>query len=446
MKLYYESQRIIKKILSICLLLFLAKPGFTTCQSIGEKAAAELGQATQEQDSTPSQARPLTRQGSRLEKDATPQQQIKAELKRIAIEHKMPCMFAGYQTLGKPMVAAVGGYRKNKSRIKVTLDDQVHLGSCTKAMTATMIARLIERGELKNGTLTWDMTIEEGLPELVKDLAPVFAKVTLQQLLMHRGGCPANTNWSLGTRKKTITETRRSLVRMGLRKKQEHSPGEYHYSNLGYVVASLMASKATGKSWEDLMREEIFEPLELKSAGFGPPGTPGEVDQPWGHVTMGTLQIPVQGDNPAAIGPAGTVHMSISDWAKFCLSHSLTEKSQTTAAKKLRLVSQETLDFLHTPLAGAEGRGDDYALGWRVFNRDWGGTVLVHAGSNTMWLATVKVSLENESVYLAATNVSNEEVGEALEQIFETLIRLEKEARVKSQPDKNASTDNQEER
>lgn len=413
-----SAKLLLSAVLLLSTVLSLGSPAFAIQQDSGKKTA-------------PAKSEKLTQENT--QSALTPQEQIKAEMKRIAIECKLPSMFAGYQTLGNPLVASSGGTRKSKSGVKVSLDDKIHLGSCTKAMTATMIGRLIERGKLKHGTLRWDITIEEALPELVKDLDPVYANVTLRQLLMHRGGCPTFTNWVGVSQKSTLTETRRSLVRMGLKKKHDIAPGEFQYSNLGYVVAGLMAARATGKPWEQLMREEIFDPLGLKSAGFGPPGKSGKIEQPWGHKSVGTLQIPLQADNPPALGPAGTVHMSMADWSKFCLSHTLQADDKSEAAKKLRLVSQETLEVLHQPPSGKTDDGKSYALGWRALERNWGGRVYTHSGSNTMWLCTVWVSPKNKSVYLAATNVANEEAGMGLNQVYGTLIRLEKEARGEKQ-------------
>lgn len=367
----------------------------------------------------------------------SPQQQIETELRRIGKKYKQPSLFAGYQTLGKPFVGAALGRRKKGSQTRVTIDDKVHLGSCSKAMTATMIARLIERGPLEHGTLKWDTTIAEGLPELSKVIAPVFRDVTLRQLLMHRGGCPANTHWPAAGYKKSIVETRRSLVRIALKKEQENKPGDFLYSNVGYLVAGAMAERATGKSWEDLMRKEIFEPLGITSGGFGPPDVDQDLQQPWGHMSVATLQIPTHFDNPESLGPAGRVHISLEDWAKFCLSHVLTgnevegdkESQAAKAAAKLKLVSQSNLDLMHTPLEDVEGDGADYALGWDVLQREWGGTVFTHSGSNTLWTTIVWISPDNKSVYLTATNIANAQSGIGLDKIFATLIRLEKEAR-----------------
>src|SRR5207248_3810584 len=97
---------------------------------------------------------------------------------------------------------------------------------------------------------------------------------------------------------------------------------KFIYSNAGYSIAGHMAEKVTGKSWEDLMREKIFRPLGMTTAGFGAPGTRARNDQPRGHKADGSAVEPGPGaDNPVAIAPANAVHCSISDWAKFAAAN-----------------------------------------------------------------------------------------------------------------------------
>ena len=137
-----------------------------------------------------------------------------------------------------------------------------------------------------------------------------------------------------------------------------------------------MAEKVTGKSWEDLMREKIFRPLGMTTAGFGAPGTRAKNDQPRGHKADGSPVEPGPGaDNPVAIGPAGIVHCSIGDWAKFAAAN--------LPSAKTKLVKPETLEKLHTPAPGEP----KYAMGWIIADgQPWaGGPALTHAGSNTMW-------------------------------------------------------------
>src|SRR5207248_4773548 len=92
-------------------------------------------------------------------------------------------------------------------------------------------------------------------------------------------------------------------------------PGErYQYANAGFIIAGHMAEKVTGKTWEKLIQEQLFQPLGMTSAGFGPPGAKDNLDQPRGHGVMGHPIEPSPGaDNPPAMRPAATAHCSIED-------------------------------------------------------------------------------------------------------------------------------------
>ena len=151
-----------------------------------------------------------------------------------------------------------------------------------------------------------------------------------------------------------------------------------------------MAEKRTGSSWETLMKERLFEPLAMKSAGFGSPGQFGAVDQPWGHLKWGSKWQPLQGDNAEALGPAGRVHCTIRDWAKFV--------ALQLPANKNRFLSRMNLDKLIEPIG-------DYAGGWNVVKRSWAkGIALNHGGSNTMWFANLWVAPELNRAYVTVTN------------------------------------------
>jgi CubicO group peptidase (beta-lactamase class C family) len=104
-----------------------------------------------------------------------------------------------------------------------------------------------------------------------------------------------------------------------------------------------MAEQVTGESWETLMRMRLIEPLGMASAGFGSPGQPGRVDQPWGHHPDANEIKPTQEDNAPALGPAGTVHCTVSDWAKFAAILMRGELG------KSKLLKPATFRTLHTP-------------------------------------------------------------------------------------------------
>jgi hypothetical protein len=130
----------------------------------------------------------------------------------------------------------------------------------------------------------------------------------------------------------------------------------------------------------------------METAGFGPPGEKDQIEQPWGHSGDGQ---PTQVDNAPSIGPAGTVHCSIPDWAKFVGLH------LRGAQGKGALLKSETFRKLHTPIA----ENEDYAFGWAAVERPWaGGLALTHSGSNTMWYATVWIAPNRNFATLVAIN------------------------------------------
>ena len=199
-------------------------------------------------------------------------------------------------------VAALGaiGIRKIGSSQPLLVDDQMHIGSCTKAMTATMIGSLVETGKL-----SWKSTFRTIFPDDAGQFHPQFQEATLSHLLTHRAGLPHDGPWwhLPGT---TTTQARHALMMSMLEQAPLTRPGStYAYSNVGYALAGLMAEQVAGESWEDLMRKRLFEPLEMATAGFGTPGETGGLTQPWGHHLVGRDVKPTQEDNAAFAGPGG---------------------------------------------------------------------------------------------------------------------------------------------
>jgi D-alanyl-D-alanine carboxypeptidase len=312
---------------------------------------------------------------------------------------------AGIQFVG------VVGVRKSGTDIPATLDDLWHLGSDTKAMTSTLVAKLVEQGKLK-----WDTTLAEVFPELAPKMHADFQKVTLVQLLSHYAGLPPNLTLSkyIGD---DVMALRLRAVREELAKKPQSTPGKtFKYSNLGYIIAGAVVEKVTGKSWEQLMTSELFEPLQMKSAGFGGTGTPGQLDQPWPHTANGkpTAQNGPAMDNLPVMGPAGRVHCTLQDWAKFI-------QDQLRGARgESALLKPEAYQTMHTAAFGG-----DYALGWSVAERSWGGgKVLNHAGDNTMNFANAWIAPKRDFAIIACVNQSGKAAFTATDEAIVALMKL----------------------
>jgi CubicO group peptidase (beta-lactamase class C family) len=277
---------------------------------------------------------------------------------------------------------------------------------------------------VEQGKLQWSTTIADTFPQLVDKIHPDYRAVTLEQLLMHRSGLPEDREpdtvlWpKICSLTGPLKEQRRALVELVLQQKPAAPPGtKFQYSNYGYTIAGAMCEQVTGQAWEDLMRELLFQPLGMAKAGFGPPGRAEAVDEPWGHVLRGLKWQPLapdsEADNPPVIGPAGTVHCSISDWARYAAFHLRAQLGDN------KLLKPKTLQKLHTALPG-----EDYAFGWLVAERDWaGGKVLTHGGSNSFWFAVIWLAPERDSAFLAATNVGNDSAESGCDAAIAKLIQ-----------------------
>jgi CubicO group peptidase (beta-lactamase class C family) len=339
-------------------------------------------------------------------KEEAKSKKIEAALAEAVAEAKVPGMVAAITSSKGVLAIGSAGVRKTGSDSKLTKQDRIHLGSCTKAMTSLLLATLVAEKKL-----TWDTSLISVLPELKGKVHPDYHAVTVWQLLTHRAGLEANAaNWWIHG-KMELKKRRLTILEGNLKQSAARKQGTYHYSNLGYLIAGCMAEKLTGTTWESLMRKRIFDPLGMDSAGFGPPGASGKTDQPWGHVRSGEGWRPRQFDNAEALGPAGRIHASFADWAKFLAI-------QLPGGKNLGL-DRKALDKLIAPTG-------NYAGGWRVTKRPWGkGTVLNHSGSNTMWYALVWVAPKLDRAFLVATNSRDDNSHPTCDQMIGKLIQID---------------------
>ncbi len=330
-----------------------------------------------------------------------PAAELHARLEKIRVENGFPALAAAAVQDGKIVAADAVGIRKMGANAAVTVSDQFHLGSCTKAMTAVLIGMMIEEGKLR-----WDSTLAQEFSQIADTMQPAFRNVTIRQLLCHRSGVPSElvnglTFWH--QQKLPIVQQRMLCVKLTLAHPAASLPGtKYEYSNSNYIIASAILEKLNKMSWEDLIEKRLFKPLGMKTAGFGPMGSANDVDQPWPHQIIEGKPVPIYADNPAVLGPAGRVHCSIIDWAKFAIF------VMNGAQGRSKLLQKSTFQELFTPpYLSKKDAGADYAAGWLVVERSWGdGMVLTHAGSNTLNYSVIWLAPKKNFGVVVTTNVA----------------------------------------
>jgi len=214
----------------------------------------------------------------------------------------------------------VAGVRRLGDSSKVDLADRFHIGSNTKAMTATLIARAIERG-----VLTWNTRPADLFAELRDSVHSTLKSVTLTMLMRMRGGIePYTAGEEFNKLPRAVftgtpTEQRRKFADYLLRRGPFSPVGDFSYSNASYAIVAAMAEQAFGRPWEQLLPEYVGQPLAISIAYGWPAKT--SVAEPWGHWLRDDNLVPHDPNGRYQlldlVAPGGAVSLSIQDFATF---------------------------------------------------------------------------------------------------------------------------------
>lgn len=362
-------------------------------------------------------------------------QTINHKLEPYLKSANLPAIAAAVVERGVLTEYGVVGTRKMGSDIPVTIHDKFHLGSDGKGMTATLAAMMIEEGKLK-----WDSTLGDVFPELKETMAPGVEKVTLEQLLSHTSGMRADDENLMKLLKDAfdvdgdLNDQRYWLLKESVKLPLVAKPSSaWAYNNRGYTIAGAMIERVSGKAWDELIVERIFEPFELTTAGLGTQSTLGKIDAPLGHVIEkdGSVKAYMAGpnaDNSMVLAPAGCLHLSILDlatWAGW--------NAGNGTRFPCNIVTPQMVEKIHTPVFTIKGDkparpgtppNGKYAHGWGWLTVDWAPyPLLYHAGSNGKNLAQIWIDKEKDIAIVLMTNIGGVKADEALRSIAKELYQ-----------------------
>jgi CubicO group peptidase (beta-lactamase class C family) len=304
---------------------------------------------------------------------------------------KMPAISGAIINNGEVETYAEG-YRKIGSADVVTINDKFHIGSNLKAMTATMVAALVEQGKLN-----WQSKVKDIFPEFVGQIPVEYENVTLHQLIIHRAGIAGFTKlddlMGVPVFEGSITEQRYQFTLWVFNNSNKNDINNYVYSNAGYVVAAAFAEKVMEKDYETLMNEKIFTQLNITPL-YGWPAE-GGANQPWGHTFENDSFVPFNPDGeiqfPEIFNPAGNLSLAINDYIKFVNLHinGLNGNPQ--------IISAESFNFLHTAIG-------DYSCGWLEGTTENGIRFSYHNGSDGTFFAIVLIHPYKKRASIVFTN------------------------------------------
>lgn len=290
-----------------------------------------------------------------------------------------------------------------------TLNDRFHIGSNTKAMTAFIIAKYVEKGKLKWKTKFFDL-----FPDWKEKSKPEYTNITLQDLLSHKAGIqpfqgdddPKIPDF-IGTNQEKRKQFGQFVLTLESMRLDDQNP--FIYSNAGYTLATLMLEKVTKKSWEQLV-EKVFN-MDLKlNVKLSWPENQKQKDT-WGHSTENGKLKPIPSNWDYHLDytePAGDINLKLIDYIKFIQLNLKGLEGQNNYLKS------ETYKFIHKGV-------ENYSLGW--FNIYENGKELsVHSGTGAFtYFTIVHIDRIKNKAFIIFTNSFNQETQQGVRLLMRKL-------------------------
>jgi CubicO group peptidase (beta-lactamase class C family) len=161
---------------------------------------------------------------------------------------------------GKVILSKGYGLASAELEVPNTPQTKFRLGSITKQFTATAIMQLQERGKL---------SVQDPVCKYLSDCPKAWEEITIHHLLTHTSGIPNYTSFAEYRNKMTLPTPLPELLARFKDRPLDFKVGEkYAYSNSGYALLGHVIEQASGKKYEDFLRENIFAPLQMLSTGY----------------------------------------------------------------------------------------------------------------------------------------------------------------------------------
>lgn len=178
-------------------------------------------------------------------------------------------LFAGAMLIGQGdqiLLQKAWGYADRASKQPMTVDTRLRLGSMNKMITSVATLQLVQAGKL-----SLDGTVGDYLKQYPN---ADIRKVTVRQLLSHRGG----TGDIFGPdfdRERLNLRTHADYVRLYGARGPIHPPGEKRsYSNYGFVLLGAIIEAVSGQSYYDYVDQHIYAKAGMRDSGSLPESEP----------------------------------------------------------------------------------------------------------------------------------------------------------------------------
>jgi len=284
---------------------------------------------------------------------------------------------------GHVVLAKGYGFADRARRIRYTAETIAPIGSVTKQFTAAAVLKMEMMGRLR---------VEDSIAKYLPGVPEDKRSVTLHHLLTHTSGIgrvPGGDDDPI---------ERDDLVRQALALPLRFQPGErFEYSNEGYSLAAAIVEHSSKKSYEEFLRENLFQLAAMHSTGYVLP--------PWnreqmahGYNQMGRDTGTFESVNWGPTGPGwhlkgnGGILSTPGDMLRW--HQALLGESILSAAAKEKLFK---------PYVPTDA-GDSYGYGWGILTTPRGTKLVAHNGGNGIFFTEFRRYLDEGLVIFAQSN------------------------------------------
>lgn len=294
---------------------------------------------------------------------------------------------------GRTVLARGYGVRRMRTDTPVDEDTLFAVASNTKAMTAALMAMLVDEGKV-----AWDAPVRTYLPGFTLSDPVIGERITVRDTLSHRAGFGLGAGdllfWpnSDRTRAEVMAAVPHVPIEHGFR-------AGYHYCNLMFVVAGEIIAAVEGRPWEEVLRSRLLEPLGMtRTVPLTSQAEPGRSALPHGRIGpplryRGPMTLLAERisdiwnwDSAAAAGGVCASPKEWAEWMKTQLAQGLAPSgTRVWSEAQAREMWRPNVIVGSSPGPNAEAPGQaitaTYALGWTV--QDYRGERLVAHGGGS---------------------------------------------------------------
>ncbi len=270
------------------------------------------------------------------------------------------------------------GYRDLEKKLLVTEETLFAIGSCTKAFTASLLGMLAQEKKL-----SLDKPVLGYFPELRFVNDGLSEQVTVRDMMSHRTGLPRHDYSWYGAedigRDSLVHRIRFFAPSASLREK-------WQYNNFMFLAQGSLAEKLTGKKWETLVKEKIFQPLGMTSTATSINAMETGSNASIGYrVKNDSAIVKMKYMNIDAMGPAGSINSNVKDMTKWVTTwiyggkyngKEIIPANYVTEALSSQMVISAALPTPETP----DVQFSNYGLAW--FLSSYRGHYRVEHGGN----------------------------------------------------------------